>query len=241
MRLLMTRPRADSERFVAQFDRDLIARLRPVVSPLLEIRPNPQTVDMQGIAGLVFTSANAVKIAADRVAGRNLPTYCVGPGTTETARSAGWNAVMAGRDAAELIGNLTAARPATPLLHLHGAHMRRDVAKALCEAGFPARGQVLYDQVLLPLDAQARAVLEGSEPVLVPLFSPRTAQHFAGQHAGAAPLFLAALSEQVAGPLRKLPYQELLVAPDADSAGMRKAVENLSRRSIRVEGRNRAH
>lgn len=178
--LLLTRPGDDSERTAARIGADVI------VAPILQIVP----VDHDGAAlaraqGLVFTSAHAVASAGP---GRGRPAICVGERTGEVARDAGF-AVIQGAGTADSLAPLIAASP-VPLVHPHGRHLAQRLA---------VPGVVVYDQRPQPLTARARAALMGARPVVVPVYSPRSARLLAGMAAGArAPLWLVAISDAAA-------------------------------------------
>ncbi|WP_207103075.1 uroporphyrinogen-III synthase, partial [Paracoccus shandongensis] len=175
--LLLTRPQADSQRFAA-----MLPEWRAVISPILRI----VAVDHDGAAlrdapGLVFTSAHAVGAAGP---GRGRLALCVGGHTAQAARKAGF-AVQVGNGFAESL--LPLIRDAgVPLVHPHGRHLAREL---------PVPGMVVYDQKALPLGDEARAVLAGDAPVVLPLFSPRSARLVAEAARGArAPLWPVAIS-----------------------------------------------
>lgn len=178
--LLLTRPGDDSERTAARIGADVI------VAPILQIVP----VDHDGAAlaqapGLVFTSAHAVASAGR---GRGRPAICVGERTGQVARDAGF-AVIQGAGTADSLVPLIAASP-VPLVHPHGRHLAQRLA---------VPGVVVYDQRPQPLTARARAALMGARPVVVPVYSPRSARLLAGMAAGArAPLWLVAISDAAA-------------------------------------------
>lgn len=178
--LLMTRPGDDSERTAARIGADVI------VAPILQIVP----VDHDGAAlarapGLVFTSAHAVASAGP---GRGRPAICVGERTGQVARDAGFS-VIQGAGTADSLVPLIAASP-VPLVHPHGRHLAQRLA---------VPGVVVYDQRPQPLTARARAALMGARPVVVPVYSPRSARLLAGMAAGArAPLWLVAISDAAA-------------------------------------------
>ena len=178
--LLLTRPGDDSERTAAQIGADVI------VAPILQIVP----VDHDGAAlaqapGLVFTSAHAVASAGP---GRGRPAICVGERTGQVARDAGF-AVIQGAGTADSLVPLIAASP-VPLVHPHGRHLAQRLA---------VPGIVVYDQRPQPLTARARAALMGARPVVVPVYSPRSARLLGGMAAGArAPLWLVAISDAAA-------------------------------------------
>ncbi|SMO71745.1 uroporphyrinogen-III synthase [Ruegeria faecimaris] len=232
----MTRPRAASERFVAQLPTRIRSRVEVIHSPILEIKPLAVQVHADEAKGLIFTSANAVNAAMSLDVSRKMPAFCVGPVTTGTAKGAGWDARMVGATAEELIANLLKHRPQSPLLHLRGEHSRGNIAERLTESGLAVREQPVYKQHLLPLTDRAGAVAEGNEPVIAPIFSPRTARQFADIWVGSAPLWLAAISEATAEPLYSLDYVRLKIAKEPTPKKMRKAVKKLVKHAMRVEG-----
>mgnify|MGYP005752537667 CR=1 FL=1 len=175
--LLLTRPEADARRF---------ARLLPgwpaVIAPILRIEPVAHDgAALASAPGLVFTSAHAVPAAGP---GRGRPAICVGAGTGAAARAAGF-AVTEGEGTATSLLPLIAACP-TPLIHPHGRHLAR---------ALPVPGVVVYDQVPQPLTAEAAALLAGEGPVILPVFSPRSARLLAEAVGHVrAPLWLVAIS-----------------------------------------------
>lgn len=234
--LLMTRPRAAGARFVADLPDELRASLTVCHSPLLRIVPIAEHIDFGAARGIIFTSANGVAIAAGATARRDLPCHCVGEWTTRTAREHGWQARMVGEDAAELIATLRADPPPSPLLHLRGRHGSGDIAGALAPVGCEVIVQVIYEQEVLALDDAAQTVLAGPGPVIVPLFSPRTARQFAKVARIGADVRAAAISDAAAAPLRDLPLQRLIVATRPTAAALADAVEMLAKPASRVEG-----
>ncbi|MEX0348285.1 MAG: uroporphyrinogen-III synthase [Paracoccaceae bacterium] len=237
----MTRPRSAAERFIADLPVEVSAQLSPIFSPLIEIEPLDVVPDLPGVDALVFTSANAVAVAARLIESRDHSCYCVGRATTAAARKNGWHATQSGDTAQQLIAALTRSKPSEQLLHLRGVHARGDIAKNLSRAGVSCREQAIYDQTLLPLSDAAMSALAGPQPVIAPFFSPRTARQFAETAQISAPLWICALSPAVAEPLETLHFQGLTIAERPDSAAMAKIVEMSLKRANRVEGRTDAH
>lgn len=221
---------------MAQLPTRTRTRVEVIHSPILEIKPLAVQVSTTDVQGLIFSSANAVNAAASLGIRRDLPAYCVGSTTTGTAKGAGWEAHMVGATAEELVAALLQIRPRSPLLHLRGEHSRGDVAERLTELGVTTREEVVYRQHLLPLSAEAQRVLHGDRPVIAPIFSPRTARQFADIWTGTAPLWLAAISEATAEPLKTLGYARLQIAKQPTPKKMRKAVKKLVKHAMRVEG-----
>lgn len=218
--LLLTRPQAASERFAAA----LPAGVACVISPLLRIVSFGGAVPLDGVRGVILTSRNGVEAAGP---GQPMPAWCVGERTTEAARAAGWQAECAGLDAATLVDRLIAAPPEAPLLHLRGVHTRGGIAARLTAAGITTSEHVVYDQEFCPLSDAARALVAGNQPVIAPLFSPRTATHFAATCAPRAGLVVAAISDATAKALKDKGYDGVHVADTPDEAAMIRLVLSL--------------
>ncbi|MGR3761305.1 uroporphyrinogen-III synthase [Roseobacteraceae bacterium NS-SX3] len=232
--LLMTRPRTAAERFVAGLPASVTGALQVVYAPLMRIEARPGGIGLDGVKGVIFTSANAVEAASSATAQR-CSAYCVGTNTTSAAARAGWQAECLGRDAGELAAELLQRRPEAPLLHLRGSHSRGDVAARLSAGGIPSGEQVVYDQVLLPLTAEAQSAIAGQTALIVPLFSPRTAEHFASLCGTAGNLHLIALSTAVAEPLKTLNCKDLRICSAPDAKAMAEAVRDAAGQLTRLE------
>lgn len=230
--LLMTRPAPASAAFADRLPKGM---MRLCISPLIRIAPCDGDLEIGNARGLILTSANGVEIASGRLTARDLPCYCVGRATTRAATQAGWTAHCVGESANDLVQSLTKTPVEGPLLHLSGVHTRGDIADRLTKAGLPTTALAIYDQVAAPLNAEAVALLNGTDPVVIPVFSPRTAEGLAGQAPFAAPLHLIALSQAVAAPLDGISARERVICarPDADHMG--REVENCLIRLTRVE------
>ena len=179
--VLLTRPQMQAEDFAS-----LLGDVLVVISPILRIVAVDHDATLLAVAeGVVLTSVHAVPAAAP---GRGRPAFCVGTATAEAARRAGF-AVTVGP------GDMDGLRPLIGdikqhLIHPHGRHRAGD-------AGVP--GVVVYDQKSQPLNDEARTLLAGDTPVILPLFSPRSARLVAEAVRGAhAQLLPVAISEAVA-------------------------------------------
>ncbi len=162
-RLLLTRARPQAEAFAAEVRAH--TRLEPLISPMQEMRDLKVEIDLSGISALAFTSKNGVEAFA-RMSAARLPAYCVGEATADRARALGFVAKAAAGDAP----SLRAILPENGVLHLHGRHVRQVLA---------ARHMAIYDQVALPLGAEALTLLKADGFDAVALFSPRSAKLFA--------------------------------------------------------------
>ena len=95
---------------------------------------------------------------------------------------------------------------------------------------------MLADAFAVVERARSRALLERGDPVIVALFSLRTARQFAAQSAGLTGFHVVALSAVVAEPLRNRAQSPVFVAERPDAEAMAALVEKLANRICRVEG-----
>lgn len=208
--LLLTRPEVASRRFAADCAG---LGLRIVIAPLQRIVPVAHDADALARAeGLVFTSPVAVPFAGP---GRGRVAICVGPRTAAAAEAAGFVAQVSTTGEAGGMLPLLAAHCGR-LVHPHGRHLARDL---------PVEGVVVYDQIAVPPTDEALEVLAGQLPVVLPLFSPRSARLAAQAAAGArAPLRPVAISAAAAAAWAETRPEPARLAMRPDAAAMLAAV-----------------
>lgn len=223
--VLLTRPAAQTARFAE----NLRARLpgsRIVTSPLLEpVDLNPVLPDRTWQA-VILTSETGAK-AAGRLKAR-LPhlAFCVGDRTAQVAQAEGFQILSAQGDAEALV-ELILSHPASPLLFLRGKEVRGDLAGRLSALGLATDEAVVYAQQEQRLTAEATDLLSGSQPILTPLFSPRSAAILGAEclRIGAkAPLFVIAMSAAVAEAAARFVATPPLIANHPDGESMLEAV-----------------
>lgn len=227
--VLVTRPRAEGETFAAALTARFGDRVRPVVAPLLAPRCLTPEIPARDYAAVVFTSAQAVE--ASRPMRPVLPTlaWCVGDRTARAAAAAGFQARSANGDANRLVAAMAADPPRGRILYLRGVDTAANIQKTLVEINLIADDIVVYMQEPCPLTAEAIALFQSPGPLLVPLFSPRTAQLFRQSLPPevSARLHIAAISANVAAALGDLPHAALTIADHPDASGVLRAVESL--------------
>ena len=179
MRLLVTRPRDEADRFAE----DLKAcGHTPILAPLLTIETRQETLDLEGIGALVFTSLNGVRAFANNSSERGLPSYVVGNRTAAAARAAGFTDVQSADGNVDKLVELIAStreNEASPLLQVTGVHMAGDLGEQLSRQGYEVRRAVLYEAKSVDrLPDAARTALETGEIDGAVFFSPRTAASF---------------------------------------------------------------
>lgn len=231
-RLLLTRPEPQARGFAEAARARLGADLDVVISPLLRIEPLPLDPDPARFDGLVFTSRNGVAAFAAASAVRALPAWCVGDATARAAAAEGLAARSAAGTLDDLAVTLRREAAGLSLLQLRGRHVAGDLAARVGPAGPRITEAILYEQHPQPLTPSARAALSGSEPLLVPLFSPRSAGLMAPEIANArAPLHIAAMSPAVAEMLPVQARGGAVLAPMPNAEGMLRALADLMRRA----------
>ena len=209
-KLLLTRPEQDSRRFVA-----LLPEFEAVISPILRIQPVAHdSVRLHGAAGLVFTSAHAVPSAGP---GKGRLALCVGGRTAQAARNAGFRTREGNGFADSLLPLIESA--GVPLIHPHGRHLAREL---------PVEGIVVYDQIALDLNDDARALLAETGPVLIPVFSPRSARLLAAQIEDCKAEIRLAVISQAAGEAWGGPCQQSMVAQAPTLEAMAATVRHLA-------------
>lgn len=213
--LVLTRPEVASRRVAEQYAGPV------VISPVLRIESAGAMVDPRDYAGVILTSANAVAALPD-LAG--LPAYVVG---ARTAAVCGAKVQLVARDAEDLIKRI---RAQGPLLHAHGRETRGDIADRLTSAGIETHSVVVYDQIALPLNREARDVLSLGDPAILPLWSPRSAT-LVGEQTGGVPasVRVIALSEAVAEAWREATGAQAHICPAPSGEAMMLQIDAAAR------------
>lgn len=239
--ILITRPEPAAEDFADRVRARLGAGARVIVAPIMRIETLPEALRAQPRAGtLVLTSAHAVAALASAPGVARPVCYCVGTATAGAARTAGLRAVDGGGSAKTLLARLMADRPPEPIHYLRGERVASDIVRAMSGAGFKTLETVVYRQVPAPLTPEARALLAGSEPVIVPLFSPRSAALFFAAAPEGAPLYVAAISAGAAGQVPPGRAVALITAKTPTAEAMLAAIESLASQAMRVESGRRS-
>jgi uroporphyrinogen-III synthase len=221
--VLITRPAAMAEALSVILQK---CGYETVCEPLLSIAPThtpqPQTDKIDAIA---ITSSNALLALKERQCGitglLDVPCFCVGPRTAESARTFGFRNVQnSTTDAVELAAYINVTiKPDATIIHIAG----RDVTAALRE-GLEKNVHCLIEWPVyeaIPaktISAGTRALLASRKLDAVVIFSPKTARVLHDLIDGTAleacctALTAICLSEAVADGLRSLKWRRLIVA-----------------------------
>ncbi|MER5172055.1 uroporphyrinogen-III synthase [Thioclava sp. GXIMD2076] len=227
--LLLTRPAEANLRFLGEL-RQAGVEMRAICSALLRIEPVVPEDAPDG--DLVFTSQQAVApfVAAFGARGH---AWCVGARTAAVAQAAGFTVTCAEGTARALEARILAEGGQGPFTHICGDQLAYDLVAGLRARGRAAKALQIYRQLEQAPTPEAMAVLSGEAPVLVPLFSPRSAAIFTKYlpkpH---APLYLGAISTTVSRQLTAVSGAYIGVSRETHAAAMVALVKALASRSV---------
>lgn len=224
--IIITRPQAAGERLAKQLRDGVEPGCAIILSPVIDIVAVPATLGQTRYRGALFTSAHGVTHAPNGIG--PLPCWCVGDMTARAARDAGYEVKHSAPDAETLLTDITTAKIVGPLLHCRGAYARVDLAKRLTAIGISCDDLVVYAQKSRALSAEARAALGGETPVILPLYSPRSAALVADQGPFNAPITVIAISNAVASAAARLDPKSVILADHPDGAAMLAAITDLA-------------
>lgn len=137
----MLRSRPGAERTAQTL---LASGFRPLVAPLLTVRPMDAQITLAPGEVVAVTSAHGATALATLVDPAGLTLYAVGEGTAQAALRAGFGRVIAGpSDAAALAEVIASDRPAGVLV-ARGRDVAADLAGLLTADGVRSRSVVVY-------------------------------------------------------------------------------------------------
>ena len=223
--LLLTRPAPQSQRFAQQL-RARLGDVAVVISPLMQTEFHQPALPARHFQAVIFTSETGVEAAMRLQA--NLPTraFCVGNRTAQAARAGGFAALSADGEVKALAAMILASGIKGPVLHLRGADSAGDLAGILTNAGLETVSLIVYSQNPTALSAMAKDVIESGAPILIPIFSPRSARLLAQAlpKTAVGPLWIVAISKAAAAEAEALGPAFMTVSAHPDGENMLHAV-----------------
>lgn len=181
--LIVTRPKAAAEKFAADVQDACPGKFDALIAPLMDISLEPCDIDVAGAQALLFTSRQAVAAYVVRKGDLTIPALCVGAGTAQEAQASGISAQSADGDAAALasLAAMSYLEGGGRYVHFRGAHTAGDLAYSLMDEGIEVEERIIYNQRLLDLSDPAKRAISDGRNVVIPVFSPRTAQGLANE------------------------------------------------------------
>lgn len=174
--ILLTRPKAQSQRFAAQITTALPSAPRILIAPLMEIAPYEWPRAAIDADYLIFTSQNAIQVPSGPT---GQAAYCVGPRTTKLAQDMGYSVLAQSPTVAALIKRLSSDRPNGRGLYLRGAKISHDLINAAALSGLSLQEHVVYAQTDKAWSPATTTRIASTPDLIVPLFSARSAARFA--------------------------------------------------------------
>ncbi len=160
---------------------DFVAELAPpnpvIFAPMVQIEPVNADQTLPAAALVIFTSANAVRLYANK-AQHNGGVFCVGSVTTRVAVELGFSISQTFKTAEELVAYFrNTANGSTSILYPRAETISLDIAGELAGMDLQVTEAILYRQTFRPLSDEAMILIESS-PTLVPILSKEIAKRF---------------------------------------------------------------
>ena len=230
--VLLTRPRAESERLAAEVRR---RGFDVFIEPMLEIVPlDAAPPDLKQFQALIFTSANGVDTFVRLSNIRDIPVFTVGSATGARAAACGFRDINTGSgDLEELNKTLKYAELTTgvPVMHVSGEHTAGDITVA----GVPVERVVAYRaDKAQALSVECLNMLDEGSFRAALFYSPRTAENFTellcptGRKNKISTIKALCISEAVVKCLGNLPWQNVQVADTPTRNGMMRLLDGLA-------------
>ena len=218
--ILLTRPTAASER-VAQSLKDLGAPI--LKAPLQVIEPSGILPDLSRDELIITTSAHAAAIFADARRLDGFKAAVVGERSAQIMTNAGADVQFTCPTATDLVQAISSAGISKSCHYLRGKFTSVNLEEMLKNAGLETHSTLIYTQRPLPPRRDLLDALRGDIPLIVPLYSARSAglmDDVIEQVAARAKLVAVCISDQVAEQCRSSSWFQRQVAQAAKGPAM---------------------
>mgnify|MGYP003706158133 CR=1 FL=1 len=193
-------------------------------SPMLTIAlKRVPELSLEGIQGIIFTSANGVRAFSKASMRRDLPVFAVGERTATVAREAQFIDVESANGDVDSLVQVVMARcipEAGAFLHPAGSAVAGDLAGQLGAAGFAVRRAEIYEsRPATALTGEVQTALADHELDVALFYSPRSASTFVtlvkgvGLEKACESLEVLCLSKAVAEAADPIMWRRVMVAP----------------------------
>ncbi|RYE51351.1 MAG: uroporphyrinogen-III synthase [Hyphomicrobiales bacterium] len=190
---------------------------KPLIAPVLAIRPVRYAPPEKPPDALIFTSTHGVQHHMFDVNLAEIPVYAVGRRTAMTARDAGYRNVNSADGNVSDLERLVAekARPGCSIVHLGAVAPAGNLSACLNRRGFSARHVAVYESIDIPSEKlrPALAALPWIDGITV--HSPKAGRRLAGFLADCGDLWRGTafcISSAAAEPIRAITDGPILIA-----------------------------
>lgn len=149
--------------------------INSLISPILKIQTLRPKIDPNQYGAFIFSSRNGVMAANQLFNLQGRKAFVVGNKTAKIASNLGMRTYSADGNSGDLLNLIIQKHPVEKLLFLRGEYATGSVAETLNSIGLETESVVVYRQHAQKLSPEAQGALCGFDPVLIPLFSPRSA------------------------------------------------------------------
>jgi len=222
--VLVTRPKRDAERTAEKLSR---LGHKALIDSVIEIEALPLDIFDRNYTALVFTSANAARIAATYDFLKSIRVFAVGAHTAQAAHESGFERVTAAGGDVQALGERIVAELSSgaQVLHLAGEHRAGDLPGRLVRSGIAVEVRVVYRaKTSESLKPETLLAFRQDAIGAVLHYSERSASTFAklAEAAGIAAQIEQArhlcLSSAVAAPLKSMDMRtEIAASPDEEA------------------------
>lgn len=209
--LIMIRPALQSAQTVQDLTQRLGRMPRVIVNPLMTIQDLKASVPDDLPMPFIFTSQNAVSIAARKTKRRG-DVFCVGLRVAKLAQEMGFNPIETFQTAGEMLARGLPSNCS----YMRGAQVSMDLAKT---AKVSISEVILYRQTPLPLSTMTRKQISRSS--IVPVYSENMAMRLVDVTQGIPQKpSVVCISDKAARPLQNLQFSKVIVAPEPTAQAM---------------------
>ena len=173
--IMLNRPKEAASEFRGLIQ-EALPEARVIISPLIKIKFLSKLIDFTRFDTLIFTSVNGVHAIENQRVPRGKLCFAVGEKTAQAAEKIGFEALYSNGNYEDLVSMILSHPRSGKFLHVRGKYTRGDISRALSESGRPCEQLIAYHQKSVALTNQAKVSLKRDKPLILPIFSPRTAR-----------------------------------------------------------------
>ena len=221
--IVLTRPE-DGARAFHVLIQDVLPKAKVTKSPLIKIKFIPILPDLEQFNGVIFTSTNGVIATKKKFVPPGILCFTVGSKTAQAAKKLGFKILCSEETSENLISEMLSHPIKGTLVHVRGEYTRGKISSRLNKNGFDCYEIIAYKQAHNPLNFQARKAFKSKRPLLIPLFSRRTAQLLLEEALPMEKCHIVAMSEAVSEPFEQTELANITIAKSPDIESMLETV-----------------
>ena len=224
--ILITRPLTEAQLLARSLRQE---GYKVLIDPLLQIRSiECPFIDTRSVQAFVATSMNGIRRLAQLVSHRDIPLYTVGEISALEAEKMGFNQVYGAQGSITSLLQMMQENidpKAGKILYFSGQEIKGDLVNVLTQKSFDIERLIVYEALAAQsLQSETKEALITGRLKAILFFSPRTSEIFVNLSSMYAQVFknimIVCLSSEVASPLQKFQWQQILIAPERTGRSM---------------------